>query len=79
MTAARTRPRGGHLDLANQRIIPTQPPRPAEPTTGQDCCTVTLVATFRREQLVALEHRHAWWCEHPAQPVDIAEWRQTWT
>ncbi|MGW3608959.1 hypothetical protein ACWD6N_03570 [Micromonospora sp. NPDC005163] len=64
---------------------PAQPlRRPAEPMLLDPrrctCRKPTLVATFRREQLVALELRHlrSNGCAYPAQPVDVASWRLPW-
>ncbi|MEV4197031.1 hypothetical protein [Micromonospora globbae] len=58
--------------------------RPAEPSpldpTRCTCRRPVLVATFRAEQLVALELRHlrARGCAYPAQPVDVDTWLLPW-
>ena len=57
--------------------------RHTEPRTvapGPCGCRPTLIATFRREQLVALELRHQRreGCYQEAQAVDVQAWRRSW-
>lgn len=64
---------------------PAQPARkPVEPLLLDParctCRKPTLVATFRAEQLAALELRHlrSDGCAYPAQLVDVATWLLPW-
>ncbi|MGW5556873.1 hypothetical protein ACWER9_06575 [Micromonospora sp. NPDC003944] len=79
MTVTRTRVR------THPAAGPAKPHRkPAEPMlldpTRCACRNPTLVATFRAEQLVALELRHLRTngCVYPAQPVDVESWLLPW-
>ncbi|TDC35664.1 hypothetical protein E1211_15270 [Micromonospora sp. 15K316] len=62
MTTTRTRTR--------RRIVEPMLNDPTQCT----CRRPTLVATFKREQLVGLELRHLRGCSHPAQPIDVHTW-----
>ncbi|PZF98243.1 hypothetical protein, partial [Micromonospora deserti] len=58
--------------------------KPTEPMlldpTRCTCHQPVLIATFRAEQLVALELRHlrSNGCAYPAQPVDVDSWLLPW-
>ncbi|MET7949234.1 hypothetical protein [Micromonospora sp. NPDC005324] len=79
MTVSRTRVR------SHPAAGPAKPHRkPAEPMLLDPercaCRRPTLVATFRREQLVALELRHlrSDGCAYPPQAIDVDSWLIPW-
>ncbi|MBM0275113.1 hypothetical protein [Micromonospora tarensis] len=70
MTVSRTRTR--------HRPVTQRPATAAADPTRCVCRGGVLIATFRREQLAALEYRHHPLCLHPAQPVDVDSWLNPW-
>jgi hypothetical protein len=74
VTTARTRTR--RTTPGDRRAVE---PMLLDPTRCT-CRKPTLVATFRREQLVALELRHlrAAGCAYPAQPLSVETWLLPW-